>query len=682
MCRAFPEEPRLKPFPLGRARPPALPRWSFLFSAWLVVAGRSFLLRSMAEQLSLGEASLGVGFGYDAFALSLLFLLGFALQLLPVKALRRLGVGALGLAGLVLVISNQIYATFFREALEPQVLREAGDLWLVRGSIVDLAGAPELAFLLGLPLLLLGLAVRESATRQRLTWPRAGAGLLVAVLGTLANHRSNVTRPWSADTRPHLLRTNVLLRWAGAPLRQAPLRDADGGNRLAVEPAWLTPERLLEDFPLEPGTRALALAGYPLARHRSLEGRDERLAAAGIDVAALASVGDRPNVVLVILESFRAAELGAFGVEGSTTPHLDRLAREGLLVERMYASSHQSIRGSFALQCGFTPNPSGVEYQSRHPDLHLPCWHDRLAARGYSTRWFTGYLQGYEREGEFATRHGVQQIVDMTAYPEETTRVGFGIVDHLLYEKVVQVLSEARRPFSATVTTIGSHHPFNYPPGLPGVEPPTFAGMYGRYLTGLGYADFAVGHFLEEARKQPWFDDTLFIFTGDHGLYEFPEPQDVARRGGELNPGRRAELFFRSPLLLWGPKFIRPMRLARVASQVDLLPTLLDLTATESDGVFAGASIFRELPGRRILLSGIGGIHAVQDEVRCWDVQSTPHCQQVSEGRSIYAPLRETEVQAPALVEWARRTAAVGQLFATTNHLYPASAPAPLTVQK
>jgi phosphoglycerol transferase MdoB-like AlkP superfamily enzyme len=96
------------------------------------------------------------------------------------------------------------------------------------------------------------------------------------------------------------------------------------------------------------------------------------------------------------------------------------------------------------------------------------------------------------------------------------------------------------------------------------------------------YTDWAIGKFIEDARKKPWFDDTLFVFVADH----------CAAVAGKT---KLPVAGYRIPLILWAPKLVDPGVYEGVASQIDVPPTLLDVMRADGDDYFFGRSVF-ELP--------------------------------------------------------------------------------------
>jgi phosphoglycerol transferase MdoB-like AlkP superfamily enzyme len=153
------------------------------------------------------------------------------------------------------------------------------------------------------------------------------------------------------------------------------------------------------------------------------------------------------------------------------------------------------------------------------------------------------------------------------------------VADESLFDNALKVIEEnmvqGKRTFTHIMTT-SNHRPFTYPDGRIDIKSP--GGREGA----VKYTDWSIGRFVEEARRRPWFDDTLFVFLADH----------CAAVAGK---SRLPVAGYRIPLIFYAPKLVRPGVYEPVASQIDLPPTLLDVLRVDGDDHFFGRSVF-ELP--------------------------------------------------------------------------------------
>ena len=285
----------------------------------------------------------------------------------------------------------------------------------------------------------------------------------------------------------------------------------------------------------------------------------------------------RRNIVLVTIESMSASYMERFGNSESITPVLDSLYRLGMAFDRVYATGNRTVRGLEAVTLSLPPCP-GQSIIKRPNNAGMHSTGALLREKGYNVTYFYGGNSYFDNMETFFSGNGYD-IVDQKSYsPEEITFANiWGVCDEDAYRKVIRTLGEQSqdgKPFFAHVMTVSNHRPFTYPAGkirIPN-DSKTRAG-------GVLYTDYALGQFLAEASKQPWFDTTIFLITADHcassaGRTEIPLHK------------------YHIPALIFAPGFVAPQQIEGIVSQIDLMPTLLSLLDMDYDSHFYGRSIF------------------------------------------------------------------------------------------
>ena len=296
----------------------------------------------------------------------------------------------------------------------------------------------------------------------------------------------------------------------------------------------------------------------------------------------------QPNVVVVMMESMSAEYMAAFGNTENLTPNLDRLAGEGLLFTRLYATGTRTVRGLEALSAGLPPQP-GMSVV-RWPNVaNLNTLGGTLAARGWTPHFLYGGYGMFDNMNGYFDAQGYQ-VIDRTNFQEGLVKFEniWGVADeHLFDQALINLDQEAAtgKPFFFHIMTTSNHRPFTYPDGRIDIPSP------GKRAGGVKYADFAVGQFIEMARKKPWFDNTIFVFVADH----------CASSAGKAKiPVYRYHI----PAIVYAPKLVAPQRVDTLASQIDLAPTLLAMLGLEGDDRFVGRDILNTPPDQgRALLS-------------------------------------------------------------------------------
>jgi len=295
-----------------------------------------------------------------------------------------------------------------------------------------------------------------------------------------------------------------------------------------------------------------------------------------------------PNVVLILLESVRAFESGAYGATPSFTPQFDKLAREGFLFSNFYANASQTARAEFTILNSYLPNYIGGAVYSRFPELSIVSLPTILKNNGYQTSWISSFTPKFGNKEQYLSRHGIGSFHH--SIPGGFKKIGWGPSDQDLFRYAFDVLSGKKEPFFAEIMTLSNHHPFDwdYPTNdrVPRVKGNK---LYRSYTKGIYYTDHALGQFIERARRTDWGKNTLFVITGDHGVWIYPDKEG-------LDNIQRQEIYFRVPLLFWAPKYLPSKKSVRVASQIDIAPSIIDLLNIRARNSFLGTSLFRPEP--------------------------------------------------------------------------------------
>lgn len=285
------------------------------------------------------------------------------------------------------------------------------------------------------------------------------------------------------------------------------------------------------------------------------------------------------HVILIMVESLSAAFLGSYGSTAGMTPNLDRLARDGLRFANVYATGTRTVRGLEAVSLGVPPMP-GQAIVRRPGNAHLATVGELLEHQGFSTAFVYGGYGYFDNMNAYFNANDYR-VVDRTDFPKSSIVFEnvWGVADEVLFDNALNVMDSAtrgeRRTFMHIMTT-SNHRPFTYPDGRIDIRSP--GGREGA----VRYTDWAIGKFIDDARRKPWFDDTLFVIVADH----------CAAVAGK---SKLPVAGYRIPLILYAPKLVDPGVVDRIVSQVDIPPTLVDVLQVDGDDQFYGRSVF-ELP--------------------------------------------------------------------------------------
>ncbi len=286
------------------------------------------------------------------------------------------------------------------------------------------------------------------------------------------------------------------------------------------------------------------------------------------------------HVVLITVESLSAQFLGKFGNPDSLTPRLDRLADEGLLFTRLYATGTRTVRGLEATSLGTPPIP-GQAIVRRPGNEHLATVGEILNRQGFESLFFYGGYGYFDNMNAYFAGNSYR-VIDRTSIPKSS--IGFeniwGVGDEFLFDHVVSQLDAVHasgKRFLAQVMTTSNHRPYTYADGR--IDIPSPGGRKGA----VKYTDYSIGHFIDQARSKPWFRDTLFVIVADHCA-------SVAGRTKLPVPG------YHIPMIMYAPDLLKPGRYDGLVSQIDIPPTLLDMLGVPGDDHFIGTSVFEQGP--------------------------------------------------------------------------------------
>lgn len=235
------------------------------------------------------------------------------------------------------------------------------------------------------------------------------------------------------------------------------------------------------------------------------------------------SGGARPyNVVIVIMESMSVYKMGYYG-GNNLTPNLHALNRESVFCENFFSSGIHTYNGLFSTVSGF---PAILAEKSMRSYIKAPFSGigSLLKEHGYDTYSYITHDPNFDNMSGFYKLNGFEHFISEYDFNFGQAVSALGVPDHLLFDKLIETQSnrKSERPFLAVLMTASDHGPWKIPQDIP-FKP---NGANEKENCTL-YADWAIGRFMNEAKKQSWYKNTVFIFLGDHGLsmghtYEMP----------------------------------------------------------------------------------------------------------------------------------------------------------------
>lgn len=277
--------------------------------------------------------------------------------------------------------------------------------------------------------------------------------------------------------------------------------------------------------------------------------------------------GKQPNIVLIFMESMSSHYLQAFGQQEPLTPFLNQLYDKSLHFSRCYSAGFRTGQGLLGVLCSW-PSFMNRNITSEHRLSVFGGLPLELSDMGYSTTCFISHDPNYDGLYDFFSSNGIRRIYSMNDYPEEEYVGMWGVPDGYLFDAAIQAINRKELgyhnenqkdgPFFISILTITHHPPYDMPADFP-------LTYDDEDYDSVRYADECLRDFFEKACRELWYDNTIFVLVGDHGVSM--EKQQECELPDMIN---------HVPLLIFG-KDIKAGEYDGMASQTDIAATVLSM---------------------------------------------------------------------------------------------------------
>ena len=294
------------------------------------------------------------------------------------------------------------------------------------------------------------------------------------------------------------------------------------------------------------------------------------------------------NIVIIVEESLGARFVGSLGGL-PLTPNLDAWSNKGLWLTNLYATGIRSARGLEAIVSGFPPSSSRSVLKLGKSQGNFYTMAHTLVEHGYSNYFVYGGEGHFDNMKGFFLSNGFDTAIDINDYDEFEFKGTWGVSDEDLFNRAHSIMLEEQSPFFTLIFTSSFHSPYEFPDGkieLVDEEKNT-------KHNGVKYADYALGQYLEKASQSKYWKDSIFLIVADH---------DERPRGRSLVP---IESYHIPGLII--ADGLTPRHFDKVASHIDLLPTLLFLANVSGTAPFVGHNLLSIPPdhhGRAVMQFG------------------------------------------------------------------------------
>lgn len=309
----------------------------------------------------------------------------------------------------------------------------------------------------------------------------------------------------------------------------------------------------------------------------------------------------KPNILLVILESFTSKLIEPLGGKKYITPNFNKLVKEGVLFSNFYASGSRSDKGLAAILSGYPAH--GITSIMKFPQKtqSLPFISKLLTDSGYTTAFYYGGDIDFFNLRSYLINGGIKNIISKKDFPSSQDISRWGIPDHTMFERFLQDISdEPGEPFFKVLFTLSNHEPFDIPVKA------HFEGndINTKLFNSAFYTDSCIGSFVTKAKTTDWWDNTLIIFISDHGNIH-PD-----------NTPFNSNLTHAIPMLWVGGVIRADTVISRYASQTDIPKTLLNQLGLSPDEFVYSRDIFSDSDNDFVFYAYNNGFGYVSDSVK------------------------------------------------------------------
>ena len=310
----------------------------------------------------------------------------------------------------------------------------------------------------------------------------------------------------------------------------------------------------------------------------------------------------RPNVVIVILESFARTVMDAEVGGEPVMPYMQRLKGEGIWFENFFANSFRTDRGEVAILSGFPAQTRMSIMKLPAKSRNLPSIARSLAGEGYATSFAYGGDLNFTNQSSYMYATGWQELIWQKDLRFDAPAADWGYDDALMcdwFADRVIALSDAGKPFLAGLLTLSSHTPFDVP----------YSKFDDKVLNAMAFSDECVGKMINRLKASPAWKDLLVVLVADHG---YPYPRMLTYN---------EPLRHRIPMIWTGGAVARPRVVEDYAAQIDIAATLLAQLGVAHDDFDYSKDIFAPTPPRKFAYytfnDGFGVVDASGEAV--WD---------------------------------------------------------------
>ncbi|MCX6146022.1 MAG: sulfatase-like hydrolase/transferase [Candidatus Kapabacteria bacterium] len=280
------------------------------------------------------------------------------------------------------------------------------------------------------------------------------------------------------------------------------------------------------------------------------------------------SITKKYNVVVILMESMGEANIEECENKISRKLFISDLKEKSIYFKNHYGNGFHTYMGLFSSMFGLPSTYGENQMQRRETQQKFIGLPSVLRENGYKTIFGVPHDATFDNMGPFMHENGVDEVVDRFNFRLDQVISPMGVPDHLLFEKMNDRMKDLQEPFLSVMLSSSNHGPWV----IPKVDGKKFNNT-------LEYSDWALEHYFSLAQKEKYFENTIFVISGDHGI--------------GINPIYELDLSSTHiPLLFYNPKLIKPKKIDNITSHIDLPNSILSFLKIDFTTSNFGRNIF------------------------------------------------------------------------------------------
>jgi phosphoglycerol transferase MdoB-like AlkP superfamily enzyme len=308
------------------------------------------------------------------------------------------------------------------------------------------------------------------------------------------------------------------------------------------------------------------------------------------------STFQKRNIVFFVLESF-SKEFFKGGGQEAKMPFFDSLMQHSTVFNNAYANALESNKGLPAILASLPDVMDEPVYLSNYSNINFKGIGHLLKEEGYNTSFFMGAEYDHFGFARLCKMIGIEEYYSSDTYGEHKDQYDgtWGIYDEYFFSYFAEIMTKKQQPFFTTLFNISSHSPYRIPETT--AKSVNVKGQFPQQNS-VTYVDQCYKQLFQQLTKQPWFNNTVFVFIADHGFRYTRQSNELVKE-------------IRIPFFIYDPQQPVHTSVDATVKQLDVIPSVLDKLNYSKPFTSFGSSVFRDRP--QFSINRLNGVYQYID---------------------------------------------------------------------